>query len=220
MTDTKKQYTVSISDYIETSDSLGWKQRDDNSVRPKGKVEIYQVLPDGNKKLVSTSNLVVYVGRSLICEKILDLENSQNTTTKSEFISWLSVGSGGCTQGDPLAPIPPTLTDVGLANEVPIASSGTTLADLRGGKYYKAPFDEVIFERDPLNDDEYLIAKIVTTIRSDWCNEYNINEVALWSSTSRDAGHSGPFHLYARSTFPTLVKDALGIIQFVWYLFF
>jgi hypothetical protein len=46
-----------------------------------------------------------------------------------------------------------------------------------------------------------------------------LNEAGLYTAASNGGGYTGPFALFARVTFPTLLKDSTRRLQFVWYLF-
>jgi len=184
--------------------------------RPKGIVEIYNI-EDNNKDLVfKSSNLVVYKGREFVAQRIVGVNNPNVDSTSNEIIAWLGLGSGGVSPSDPLDPIPPILTDQNLYSEVPIAAIGSTLGDFRGGFYYKKPFDSVTFEQDSLNDDRWLVIRITSTLDTNESNGYQLSEAGLFTAYS---GLSGPFHLFARITFPVILKTASRRISFVWYLF-
>ena len=51
-------------------------------------------------------------------------------------------------------------------------------------------------------------------------NNYNINEIGLYLGKNKNPGYSGPFHLYAKATFPTLPKRSGNHFVFVWWLLF
>ncbi len=199
------------------SDSFNKKSTEKRG--PIGYVEIWEVDEKGNKILKSKPNLVVYVGREWIGSKIVNIENPYLTTEIAEYISWLGVGDGGCTNADPLDPIPPTNNDTGLTNEVPISATDATCADFHDGFYWKHPFDSITFEQDTENDNAWLVLKITTTLGSTDSNGFNINEVGMFTSLSNHPGFGGPFHLYARVTFPTLVKSSTRQFIFVWYIY-
>lgn len=189
------------------------------SRKPEGFVEIYETLPDGKLKLIGKNNLVVYVGREWVASRIFNLENTNISPDEDEWINWFGVGSGGAPAGDPLNPTTPISTDTGLSTEVPFNSSGATYADLRGSDYYKHPFDIIEFQQDPSNDNTWLIAKVTTTVDTDDCNGYNLNEAGLFTSSSTAPAYGGPFNLFSKVTFPTIVKDATRQLVFMWYLY-
>ena len=94
---TKKETIV-----IQAEERYGCECLNDNtdkvqssSRKPQGRVEIYEVDEKGLKNLVGKSNLVVYVGRELIAQQIVDIENANASTDKDEFINWLGLGEGG-----------------------------------------------------------------------------------------------------------------------------
>ena len=91
---------------------------------------------------------------------------------------------------------------------------------------YKHPFNAISFEQDPLNDNNWIIIKISVVIGINDANGrpcqitgQPINEAGLYTSASDIGGYGGPFALFARVTFPTLLKDSTRRLQFVWYLF-
>jgi len=199
--------------------------------RPKGIVEIYEVGKDGKKKLVRKSNLVVYRGREMLTQRLVDVDNTDGTysyprPTKDEFLSWFGLGDGGVTPADPFDPIPPTLTDEDLSARIMINATDASSADYHivsagyaDEGYYKHPFDNIIFERDLLNDSKWLVVKITTTIGTDDANGFQLSEAGLFSSESKAGGYSGQFSLFARVTFPSMVKTTDRRLIFVWYLY-
>jgi len=98
-----------------------------------------------------------------------------------------------------------------------------------GGLYpatgnYKHPLNDISFEKDNLNDNKWMIIKISITIGVSDANGsasggQALNEAGLYTSESNAGGYSGDFALFARVTFPTLLKDSTRRLQFVWYLF-
>jgi len=214
-------HVVKIDDHY--GDCLGDRclqpRTDDRKGRPQGFVEIFEIDEDGNKKLVGKNNLVLYQGREWVAERLFDTENGNTSTDKDMFISWFGLGEGGCPIADPLTPDAPQSTDTDLDTEVPIHATNTVYADFRSGNYYKHPFDSVTFEQDPSNNSEYLIANCAITIGSDDANGFNLNEAGLFLSTTTSGGHSGPFYLFARVTFPTIVKDSTRQLMFIWYIY-
>jgi len=186
---------------------------------PQGRVEIFEITDDNKKKLIQKSNLVVYVGRELIAQRIVDTENANVNTDKDEYISWLGLGDGGVDPADPFDPIPPTNSDTDLASEVPLNNSDASYADFRVGNYYKAPLQSIEFEQDTANDDAWLIVKITVQIQQIDAIGEQISECGLFSSLSDAGGYAGPFHLFARATFPTIVKTATRQLLVIWYLY-
>jgi hypothetical protein len=194
---------------------------------PKGWVEIWEEDPNtGTKKLVNKSNLIVYLGREYLVQRIFDLNNSSATPTKDEFLYWIGFGSGGVRPPDPLVPIPPTLTDTDLNSLVMISATDSSAADyhVAGGDYpetgfYKYPFDSVAFERDYNNEDKWLVGKITVTLGTALANGNQISEAGLYTAESRNPGYSGQFSLFARVTFPTLIKTVHRRIIFIWYIY-
>lgn len=212
-------------------DSPFQSQTDDR--RPKGWVEIYEVDPkSGQKKLVNKSNLIVYQGREFVAQRIFDVNNvpaqgiNPAFPTKDEFLYWMGFGSGGVRPADPLVPTPPTLTDTDLNSLVMISATDSSAADyhVAGGDYpdtgfYKYPFDKVEYERDYNNEDKWLIGKITTTLGTALANGSQISEAGLYSAASRNPGYSGQFSMFARVTFPTLIKTVDRRIVFIWYIY-
>lgn len=191
---------------------------------PKGFVEIYEIDAEGNKKLVGKSNLVLYKGREWLAQRMMNLNNilSIAQTSKDQYITWLGLGDGGVTLGDPFNPNAPIMTDVDLYNEVMINASDSSSADYRlvpEVGYYKLPFDSVEFETDSLNDDTWLVVKITVTIKTTDANDKQLSEAGLFTASSSDGGHTGPFNLFARVTFPSIVKTSDRRLIFTWYLY-
>lgn len=195
--------------------------------RPKGWVEVWEEDPKtGLKKLLNKSNLIVYQGREFIVQRIFDVTNPSATPTKDEFLYWMGFGSGGVRPADPLVPTPPTLTDIDLNALVMVSATDSSSADyhVAGGDYpetgnYKYPFDNVEFERDFNNEDKWLIGKITTTLGTALANGKLISEAGLYTAASRSPGYNGQFSLFARVTFPTLIKTIDRRIVFIWYIY-
>jgi hypothetical protein len=194
--------------------------------RPQGYVEVYDVLKDGTKKLIGKHNLIVYLGREMLAQRLVNVSNSSATPTKDEFVSWFGLGTGGVDAADPFDPISPTITDLDLTTLAMINASDSTNADyhIAGGSYpetgyYKKPFDTVEFEPDILNDNKWLVIKITVTIGIDDANGYNLSEAGLYSAESSGGGYSGQFSLFARVTFPTVAKTDSRRLSFTWYLY-
>lgn len=194
--------------------------------RPQGFVEVFEVDENGNKKLIGKNNLVLYQGREMLAQRLVNTENASATPTKDEFVAWFGLGSGGVDPADPFDPVSPVVTDTELASLVMINASDSSNADYQtaGGiypdtGYYKKPFDTIEFEADVLNDNKWLILKITTTIGTTDANDENLSEAGLYSAASSGGGYSGQFSLFARVTFPTIRKVSTRRISFVWYLF-
>ncbi len=190
--------------------------------RPEGYVEIYDVDPDsGERQLVGKHNLVVYLGREWLLNRMTETDNASISPTYTDYISWLGVGIGG-TGVDPLVPTAPTDSDTNLDTEVPIHATDTACADYRTGNYYKHPFDTILFEQDPANGNSYIIIKIITTLGTDDANNAspnnNLSEAGLFVSQS-NVSHNGDQYLFSRVTFPTIIKDTSRQIVFIWYIY-
>lgn len=146
--------------------------------------------------------------------------------------------------GDIFAPEPPSNEDIELACPVMINTADASSADYHiiddpnypggicqgtAGLYpatgnYKHPFGTISFEQDVLNDNRWIVIKISTVIGIDDANGTSsggqaLNEAGLYTAASSVGGYSGDFALFARVTFPTLLKDNARRLQFVWYLF-
>jgi len=79
-----------------------------------------------------------------------------------------------------------------------------------------------------LNDNKWMVIKVTTIIGIDDANGVAVggqalNEAGLYTAESNVGGYgfqdSTKFALFARVTFPTLLKDSTRRLQFVWYLF-
>jgi len=189
----------------------------DNIQHPRGWVRVYSKRRNSNVlKLIDKSNLIVYKGRNWLLQRALNTPQIAGSTDPTLWINWLSVGTGGATTTSPFVPIDPQLTDTELANEIVINATDPTLTD--GGR--KHPFDNITFEQDPDNDNQYLIATINTTLGYDDANGYYLNEAGLVISDSNQPTVASTFELFARCTFSTIEKTNLRELLFVWQLFF
>lgn len=193
---------------------------------PQGRVEVYEVLDDGTKKLISKSNLVLYVGREWLAQRLVNLENTNVSSTKDEFLAWFGLGEGGVDPADPLDPIAPIITDTELYDRIMINTSDASSADYHVVSpgypeegYYKLPFDSIEFEQDALNDDSWLVLKVTVTVKTIDANGKQISEAGLFTAESRSGGYSGQFTIFARVTFPSIVKTADRRLVFSWYLY-
>jgi len=209
--------------------------------RPQGEVHIYEQKDDGKEKLIHKSNLVVYSGREMLAQRLVNLNNPSVTvtSTKDEWLQWFGVGDGGVRPADPLDPTPPINNDDYLYSPVMISDTTSALyadphtsGDIRiidGYEYpqtgfYKKKFDQeltnqITFEPDILNDDRYLVIKITTTIGVADANGQQLSEAGLCSAASATGGYAGNFTMFARVTFPSLIKTAERRLIFVWYLY-
>ena len=66
--------------------------------------------------------------------------------------------------------------------------------------------------------------RFTTTIGIDDANDERLSEAGLFTSESNAGGWGGvgdskTFTLFARVTFPTIIKDATRRLIFVWYLY-
>lgn len=190
--------------------------------KPSGYVEIYDVLPNGDKQLIGKENLVVYKGREWLAERAFNTNNASVTTTPTEFISWLGLGDGGAPIGDPLNPNSPVSTDTSLSNDIFINTTDTNCTDWRVSAFYKKPFDSIAFQQDAGNANKYLIVLVTTTIASADSNGENINEAGLFvcPSSSGGVGNTGPWDLFSRVCFSTIAKTSARQIVLLWYVYF
>jgi len=191
--------------------------------KPDGFVEIFEIENGGKKQLLGKHNLVLYQGREWITSRAFGTQNLHITPTQNEFISWFGAGIGGCPIGDPLNPTSPTNIDIELANPVMLNATDITFGDYRTipeTGYYKMLFDSIEFEQDPDNYNAWLIVKIAATLSISEANGKNLNEAGLYTAESNNESYNGPFHLYARITFPTIVKTSERQLIFVWYIYF
>jgi hypothetical protein len=193
---------------------------------PKGFVEVYEVQPNGEKVLVSKSNLILYLGREWVAQRIMNLNNPSVTPTKDEILYWFGLGDGGVDPADPLDPIAPIITDTDLYSRLMINATDASCSDYHvtgvgypDTGYYKKYFDSVEFEQDNLNDDKWLVIKITFTVGVDDANGGLISEAGLFSAESDSGGYPGPFSIFARVTFPTIIKTDDRQLIFRWYLF-
>jgi len=187
--------------------------------KPEGFVEIYEVDKNGNQQLIGKSNLVVYVGRELLAQKLLRINNPSVDTQWEEGLYWLGVGSGGCAPSDPFNPNPPVSTDTGLYTDVPISDTNPVCADERNGYFYKKPIEAFEFQQDPYNDNSWLIIQTVSRISVSECLGEYISEAGLFTSLENTPGYAGPFHLFSRVTFPTIAKTDTRQLLFIWYIY-
>lgn len=207
-------------------DSVNREVKQDR-VKPKGYVEIYEVGDDGSKtKLHGRNNLVLYLGREFLAQKLVNKENGLVAPTKDEYIGWFGVGNGGVVPADPFTPLPPDINDQQLGNQV-ILIDTTAVGytdfheDTEPGYdetgYYKKVIvpEEIEFEEDDLNDDRYLVIKIAFTVGTEDSNGKQISEAGLFTAEN----DNGPFHLFAKVTYPSIVKTEDRRLLFRWYLY-
>lgn len=222
-----EEITIEARDFYGDNCLIDQVNKNNSSLRkPQGEVHVYEADKNGKKKLVHKSNLVVYLGREMLAQRLVDTENSLATPTKDEFVSWFGVGDGGVNPADPLDPTPPINSDSDLYSHVMISDTTSSYGDyhVAGGSYpktgyYKKQFNTIEFEQDVLNDDKWLVIKIQTTIGVNDANGEQLSEAGLFSSESRLAGYGGPFNLFARVTFPSLIKTSERRLIFEWYLY-
>jgi len=223
----KKDLEIRALDYYGDQclgDSINGKASGDRT--PKGVVEIYELDDSGNKKLVHKNNLVLYLGREMLAQRLVNVENEFATPNKDEFLTWFGLGSGGVDVADPFVPIAPVISETDLSSRIMINATDSSNADyhvVAAGYpeegYYKKPFDSVTFEADELNDSSWSVLRISITIGANDANGNNLSEAGLFSAVSSAGGYSGQFSIFSRVTFPTIVKTDARRLVFVWYLY-
>jgi len=194
--------------------------------KPEGYVKIYEWMDDGEKKLVGKHNLVLYIGREWLAQRLVDENNTNVTSDPDEILAWFGLGDGGVDVADPFVPVAPVITETDLNSRIMINASDSSNADYHvvgsgypETGYYKAPFDSVAFEQDALNSNSWLVLKITTTIGVNDANGYQLSEAGLFTNASKTGGASGNFTIFSRVTFPSIVKTADRRLIFVWYLY-
>jgi hypothetical protein len=221
------------TDYCKSGD----QDESANKNTPKNIVKIYEIDDEtGEQKLIHEDhNLVVYLGREWLAARAMNQNNTAATCGKANcFLSWVGFGYGGADPINRLVPIPPKITDTNLyaPRMINTASKGK-YADYGnygdGYGWYKVPIPlnppGYRFDQDPLNMDAYLRLTVSATLDNDDCidnqgNGKEINEAALFVCDSTDAEISGPFYMYARITFPTIIKQNNRRLLINWRLYF
>jgi len=207
-------------------DSINSKQASNG--KPEGYVEIYEWMKDGEKKLIGKQNLVLYIGREWLTQRIVDQNNTDGDapSSKDEILAWFGLGDGGVDPADPFVPVAPVVTETDLNSRAMINTTDSSNADYHAiaagypeEGYYKAPFDSVAFEQDALNSNAWLVLKITITIGVNDANGYQLSEAGLFTSESPGGMGSYPFHIFSRVTFPSIVKTSDRRLIFVWYLY-
>ena len=203
------------------SDSVG--RNFTKKERPDGYVEIYELTEDNKKQLLGKHNLVVNLGREWLLSHAFMTQNINIVPEYDEYICWFGVGDGGAPIGDPFNPTAPSNLDIELSNSIMINSEDASYGDYRTTPdfgYYKSPIDSFTFDQDPDNDNSWLIVRVAITLTVDDANGFNLNEAGLYTAKSAAGAYEGPFNLYARITFPTIVKSATRQLLFIWYVYF
>lgn len=202
---------------------------------PRGFVEIFSKEADGSLTKIGESdkvtfpeykgpNMIVYPGRNWLMQRAFNLDYLYGSLMKDRYISWLGLGTGGATPGDPLNPILPEVTDSDLINPILINISDPLVVD--GGKLH--PFDSIEYDQDIANDNVYLIAKVTTTISADDANGssgttyYDLSEAGMYISNSSDPTIFDVLTkiLWARVTFSTIRKHNKREIVLIWSIYF
>jgi len=196
-------------------------KQDSDKRNPQGWVEIYEIDENENEKLLGKHNLVVYQGRELLAQRLFNYSNSQVDTDPNEYIAWFGIGSGGVNVGDPFNPSPPIATDTDIYNELPINAIDSTCGDFHDGFYFKKPIESIDFQQDTYNNNSWLIVKTVSRVSLGDSNGSHISEAGLFSSLNGPVpNHPGPFHMFSRVTFPTVVKVDTRQLLFIWFIYF
>lgn len=193
--------------------------------RPKGKVEFFEKGKDGTlTKIDSESNLIVYPGRTWLMQRSFKQDLTPSSGASERWLNWFGVGTGGATGGDPLNPVAPDLSDTDLDTNAIINATDPLCA--KDG--YLHPFDSVLYEQDPSNSNEYLIAKVTTTLGSNDANGatgttyYDLSEASLWITDTDVPASVTPtsLSLFARVTYSTIRKHSDREIVFIWSIYF
>ncbi len=231
MTEKVKTIEVEAKDFYGDScfgDSIN--TRVDSDRKPEGYVKIYECDKDGKKQLIGKHNLVLYQGREWLAQRIVDQNNSSlapdNLSTKDDILAWFGLGSGGVDPSDPFDPVAPVIAETELNSRIMINATDSSNADyhvVSSGYpetgYYKAPFDSVAFEQDPINSNRWLVFKITITIGIDDANGNILSEAGLFVNPSKAGGSTGNFTIFSRVTFPSIVKDSDRRLIFVWFIY-
>jgi len=225
----EKDVLVVIKDEISLGDALNTSPITKKEAPIKGRVEIYEMVKGEKKLIYEKNNLVVYLGREWVASRILGVTDPNLTApynpTADEYICWFGLGSGGTTIVDPFDPAPPSSTNQSLNTEVPFSTVDdfSELGDFRSGAYYKhilySADPTTLYEADINNDNRYLISRVQIEIGSEDANGSLISEAGLFTAASPTAGYGGPFHMFARVTFPSIYKSSDRILFFIWYLY-
>ena len=227
----EKDIIVVIEDKMSFGDSSGKAPSRSKESPIKGHVQMYEVVNGERKLIFEKSNLVVYLGREWVASRIFGLDNPNiSPVSADEFICWFGLGSGGTViSGDPFVPDPPSSTNIDLNTSVMIhATDNVNCGDPRSTpdigfykhKIWRTPYPtDVTFEQDPNNANAWLIIGIQVIIGTEDANGGLLSEAGLFTSDSDTGGHTGPFHLFARVTFPSIYKDNSRQLIFVWYLY-
>ncbi|MFW6030453.1 MAG: hypothetical protein ACOCRO_09405 [Halanaerobiales bacterium] len=247
MSEKKPETTVvQISDMYSSciDDSTNVKKEYENR-RPKGYVEVYDIdnsidlndndkvkesinngtflgsyIPDEAK--VKKNNLIVFDGREWLISSMFSVDNNNISRKSEDRIYWVGFGSGGAPEEDPFSPTSPDQDDDDLYESVMINESEAEYGDHRTSPeegHYKKLFSQVQYERDDLNDDRYLVAKITITLTSADANDSLLNEAGLFIASEDSSGYNGDFHLFSRVTFPSISKTESRQLVFIWYVY-
>lgn len=221
MIESEKTTVIAATDrYGECFQDNILSKRRKNEKGPSGYVEIYEIDENSEKQLIGKNNLVVYLGREWLLSRAFNYQNVNITPDKDEYICWFGLGTGGCPVGDPLDPISPTNLDTDLDTPCGISQTDVNCAEFVVGWYYKHPLDSLTFVQDPDNDNKWLLMSVTTTISAADAVGFNLSEAGLFTAQSDAGGYAGPFSLFARITFPTIVKTSARQLVFVWYIYF
>jgi|AntAceMinimDraft_16_1070373.scaffolds.fasta_scaffold143114_1 hypothetical protein len=203
--------------------------------RPKGRVQIFDkasgdligesdnmVFPE--QKLHDGPNLIVYSGRTWLMQRAFQQDLSPASGDSLSYLSWFGLGTGGATLGDPLDPVAPLPAETDLDTEAIINSTDPLCAN--SGALH--PYDSIVYEQDAANENQYLIAKVTTTIGNTDANGasgtgyYDLSEAGLWISNTSTAASldTNSLILFARVTFSTIRKHDEREIVFIWSIYF
>jgi len=212
-----------------------------NSV--KGRVRIYEhKIKNSDKKLYllrDTTNLVVFRGRNWLAQRAFNTNMSSTTIDmKSLYPCWLAIGTGATIAGNPTAVSSPDLTNTELSAHGVIDSGiRYVTVDVKQYHLFDNGYPTIIEDTEvsavgltTLNDRK-LIAKTITTFEA---NEANNDGGISDSSSYQEISEAGVFvsdsddiypvptimRLFARVTFPTVVKNNSVRLIIEWEFYF
>jgi len=169
---------------------------------PRGRVQIYDKLPNGNLKILHKSNMIVFQGREWLLQRAFGPELQGADENYDKYIKWFGIGTGGGEPGNPLQAGSTRAWDTDLIEPLVI----NPYVDINDPRYaprevggvqlngYHKQFSSVVRKEDPANgylleNKQFypeLIAEIRIEISSEDCNGpsgsgyADINEAALF----------------------------------------
>lgn len=168
-------------------------------------------------KQMSQSNLIVYQGREVITPFLLKVDNTQIEPRINWGLYYWALGSGGVLDpGDPSTRIlvSPTDTQLGqIVDGFDPSVPGTT----PNGRYRK--IENITFLQDNTNGDRFLITVLSLRIDKEEFVDIPISEAGLFLSNSPEPNLATKFVLFARTTFPAVLKQNTFSMSFTWYIY-